>query len=578
MPALLKLLFWDLTFSYLYYMIRFFINSILTIFSRFLFTFIATFIILGKTLFIVLLTFLAPVIKVVNIFFGKFIGFVNNNYPKLLNVSLKNDTRIITSVLIVFLITILVILPNIGKELIPEVHQGTIFVNLTFPVGTPVEKSDKSLQKISSQISKIALTKGISYFAGTTKDELSEKEVGEHIGKVTVNIVKSGNIQAVEEHVIANIRTVLKEFSDVNYNISRPALFTIKSPIELIVKGFNLEELRRVSSELYQRISKIEGLKDVESSVKSGFPELVVEFERAKLAHFGMNAFDVASIIKNKIEGFVATKYKERDRRIDVRVYLKDDQRTRAENIKSLIINPGDKIPIFLSSVANVKMLNGPNEIRRVNQDRSAIISANISNLNLTEAASRIYSEVEKYPMPPDFTYELSGQNQEMKTSSSSLTLAMVLAIFLVYIVMASQFESFLHPFLILFTIPMALIGVFITLYVLKIPIGVTVYIGMITLVGIVVNNAIVFIDYINLLRKRGIEKIEAIKQAGKVRLRPILITTSTTVLGLLPMAIGLGEGTEIRTPMAISIIAGLISATFLTLVLIPLVYNRFSK
>ncbi len=577
-PALLKLLFWDLTFSYLYYTIRFLINSTLALFSRFLFTFVAIFIILGKALFIIFMTLLSPVIRIVNIFFGKFIGVINNNYPKLLDLSLKNDTKIITSVLIVFLITILVILPNIGKELIPEVHQGTIFVNLTFPVGTPVEKSDRILQKISSQISKIALTKGISYFAGTTKDELSEKEVGEHIGKVTVNIVKSGNIQIVEEHVIADIRTVLKEFSDVNYNISRPALFTIKSPIELIIKGFNLEELRRVSSELYQRISEIDGLKDVESSVKSGFPELVVEFDRAKLAHFGMNAFDVASIIKNKIEGFVATKYKERDRRIDVRVYLKDDQRTRAENIKNLIINPGDKIPIILSSVANVKILNGPNEIRRVNQDRSAIISANISHINLTEAASRIYSEVEKYQMPPDFTYELSGQNQEMETSSSSLTLAMVLAIFLVYIVMASQFESFLHPFLILFTIPMALIGVFITLYVLQIPIGVTVYIGMITLVGIVVNNAIVLIDYINLLRKRGIEKIEAIKQAGNIRLRPILITTSTTVLGLLPMAIGLGEGTEIRTPMAISIIAGLLSATFLTLILIPLVYNRFSK
>ncbi|MCK4889139.1 MAG: efflux RND transporter permease subunit, partial [Candidatus Aminicenantes bacterium] len=419
--------------------------------SRFLFTVIGIIIAICKALFLFVFPLIAAIVFIINKAFGKFISFVNDNYPKLLNISLKNDTKIIASVLIVFLITIMVILPNIGKELIPEVHQGTIFVNLTFPVGTPVEKSDKILQKISSQISKIALTKGISYFAGTTKDELSEKEVGEHIGKVTVNIVKSGNIQAVEEHVIANIRTVLKEFSDVNYNISRPALFTIKSPIELIVKGFNLEELRRVSSELYQRISKIEGLKDVESSVKSGFPELVVEFERAKLAHFGMNAFDVASIIKNKIEGFVATKYKERDRRIDVRVYLKDDQRTRAENIKSLIINPGDKIPIFLSSVANVKMLNGPNEIRRVNQDRSAIISANISNLNLTEAASRIYSEVEKYPMPPDFTYELSGQNQEMKTSSSSLTLAMVLAIFLVYIVMASQFESFLHPFLILF-------------------------------------------------------------------------------------------------------------------------------
>ena len=165
-----------------------------------------------------------------------------------------------------------------------------------------------------------------------------------------------------------------------------------------------------------------------------------------------------------------------------------------------------------------------------------------------------------------------------METSLSSLTLALVLAIFLVYIVMASQFESFLHPFLILFTIPMALIGVLLVLYVLNIPIGITVYIGVITLVGIVVNNAIILIDYINTLRKRGIEKLEAIKQAGMVRLRPILITTSTTVLALLPMALGLGEGAEIRIPMAVSIIAGLLSATFLTLLLIPIVYNKFSR
>jgi HAE1 family hydrophobic/amphiphilic exporter-1 len=154
----------------------------------------------------------------------------------------------------------------------------------------------------------------------------------------------------------------------------------------------------------------------------------------------------------------------------------------------------------------------------------------------------------------------------------------MILAMFLVYIVMASQFESFLHPFLILFTIPMALIGVFFTLFVLNIPLGITVYIGMIVLVGIVVNNAIVLVDYVNVLRKRGVEKFEAIRQAGQVRLRPILMTTFTTVLGLLPMAVGMGEGTEIRTPMAVTIIAGLLSATFLTLVLIPIVYNKFSR
>lgn len=575
---LFKIIFWDLTFSFIYYVVRFLINGLLFLFARSLFSLVALLIIFIKGISILLLTFIFPVVKIVNIAFGRFLKFVNKVYPKLLSLSLRNDTKIITSILVLFAFTILVILPGIGKELIPEVHQGTIYVNLTLPVGTPVEKSDKVLQSISKDISKLEETREISYYVGTTKDELSEKEVGEHIGKITVNIKKFGNIQTTEEIVTANIRSILKNYSDINYNISRPALFTIKSPIELVIKGFNLEKLRKVSSELYESISEIEGLKDIQNSIKSGFPELVVEFERAKLSHYGMNAFDVASLVKNKIEGFVATKYKEKDRRIDVRVLLKDEQRQRAENINNLIINPGKEIPITLSSIAKIRIMNGPNEIRRIDQDRSAVISANITDINLTEAAKRIYDKVEEYPMPPDFTYELSGQNEEMKTSSNSLALAMVLAIFLVYIVMASQFESFLHPFLILFTIPMALIGVFLTLFVLKIPIGVTVYIGMITLVGIVVNNAIVFIDYINILRGRGIEKIEAIKQAGKVRLRPILITTLTTVLGLLPMAIGLGEGTEIRTPMAISIIAGLLSATFLTLILIPLVYNKFSK
>jgi HAE1 family hydrophobic/amphiphilic exporter-1 len=428
------------------------------------------------------------------------------------------------------------------------------------------------------KISKLQLVKDISYYAGTTKDDLSAKEIGEHIGKITVNINKSGDIQKNEEIAISNIRTLMKKFTDLDYNISRPVLFTMKAPIEVVIKGYNLTLLREVSSNLYEQISKIEGIKDVQTTIKPGFPELVIEFNRTKLAHFGMNAYSVANLVKNKIEGFVATKYKEKERRIDVRVFLRDSQRKNAKSLKDLIINPGGIIPIKLSSVANINILSGPNEIRRVNQDRAAIISANIANIDLNEAVSKIYEIVENYKMPQNFTYELSGQNKEMKTSVDSLIVAMLLAVFLVYIVMASQFESFLHPFLILFTIPMAFIGVFMTLYFLKIPMGVTVFIGMITLVGIVVNNAIVLIDYINLLRRRGVEKIEAIKKAGSIRLRPILITTLTTVLGLLPMALGLGEGAEIRMPMAVSIIAGLLSATLLTLILIPIVYNRFSK
>ena len=563
---------------FLYYLFRFMLTTFSFIFVRILMTFFAMAYIFVKGTGILFLSVFVPIITLAVKLFNVFLKVINKIYPKILSFSLKNDLKIIVMVLVLFLITILVILPGIGKELIPEVHQGTIYVNLTFPVGTPVEKTDRLVQSMVKEISKLQLVKDISFYAGTTKDDLSAKEIGEHLGKITINIKKLGDIQQNEGEAISNIRSVLKDFTDLDYNISRPVLFTMKPPIEVIIKGYNLEQLRKVSSDLFVKIAGINGLKDVQTTIKAGFPELVIEFDRTRLAHYGMNAFSVATLVKNKIEGYVATKYKEKERRVDVRVYLKDNQRKKAQNIKDLIINPGGAIPIRLSSVASINILSGPNEIRRVNQDRSAIISANIENIDLNEAVSNIYNIIEDYKMPPDFTYDLSGQNKEMKTSTDSLIMAMLLAIFLVYIVMASQFESFLHPFLILFTIPMAFIGVFITLYLLKIPMGVTVFIGMITLVGIVVNNAIVLIDYINLLRKRGTEKLEAIKKAGSVRLRPILITTMTTVLGLLPMALGLGEGAEIRMPMAVSIIAGLLSATLLTLILIPIVYNRFSK
>lgn len=563
---------------WLYCIFRYLINGSMFFLTRLFLPFLGIVLIFFKAFIIFALAWIVPVANFLTSVFNRFLKVINNYYPKLLAAALKQSAQVIMVVLMLFILTIFVVLPRIGSELIPEVHQGTLYVNVTFPVGTPVEKNDRLQQEISSRIAKLPMVESISFYSGTTKEELQEDEVGEHIGKITVVLEKTRDIKDTEESVISAIREELSNFTDLDFNISRPVLFSLKPPIEVVIKGYNLPVLRRISSELYQQIADIPGLKDVQSSVKPGFPELVVEFDRMRLSHYGMNAYDVASLIKNKIEGAVPTRYKEKDKRVDIRVYLKDEQRRRAENIKSLIINPGGTVPIRLESVANVAILSGPNEIRRVDQERSAVISANISNIKLTDAVQQIYDVVENYRLPPGFDYQLTGQSKEMETSLNSLMMAMVLAIFLVYIVMASQFESFLHPFLILFTIPMALIGVFLTLYLLKIPIGITVYIGMITLVGIVVNNAIILIDYINTLRKRGLEKIEAIKQACAVRLRPILITTFTTVLGLLPMALGLGEGAEIRTPMAVSIIAGLLSATFLTLVLIPIAYHKFSK
>ena len=216
----------------------------------------------------------------------------------------------------------------------------------------------------------------------------------------------------------------------------------------------------------------------------------------------------------------------------------------------------------------------GPNEIRRIDQQRSALITANIAGTDLGRVVSGIEKTMSTLDFPQELDWTVSGQSREMEVSSRSLRFALILAIFLVYVVMASQFESLIHPFVIIFTIPLGLIGVVAALWLSDTAVSVVVFIGLIMLAGIVVNNAIVLVDYINHLRRGGSPKREAIVQAGAVRLRPILMTTATTVLGLLPMALGFGEGAEIRTPMALTVIAGLISATVLTLVVIPTVYD----
>ena len=201
------------------------------------------------------------------------------------------------------------------------------------------------------------------------------------------------------------------------------------------------------------------------------------------------------------------------------------------------------------------------------------MISANISGRDLGSVSRDIEGVLSSITIPPEVTVELGGQNEELMRSSRNLQLALLLAVFLVYLVMAAQFESFVHPFIILFTVPLGLIGVFTALLLTGYPISIVVFIGVIMLAGIVVNNGIVLIDYINTLRRRGAKKLDAIREASKVRLRPILMTTLTTVLGLVPMAIGLGEGAEIRSPMAITVIGGLLGATILTLLVIPSLY-----
>ncbi len=498
-------------------------------------------------------------------------------YPQVLDWALKNKGTVLMASIIPFLFAVLIIFPRLGSELIPAVHQNEFNVELSLPIGTPVETTAEVVRPIEEMILDIPEVQQISTVAGVDLTKISDSESGEHTAKITVILKPNNDPVGVEERVLADIRNRLSNYSGIAFQISRPVLFSFKTPIEVEIKGYNLTALTTVSSEAVEALSRVPGLTDVKSNMQRGNPEVQIIYDRNRLAYFGLNILDVANIVRNKVRGDVATEFKKQDRRIDVLVRVRDEDRASIARLRRLNINPGGSA-IPLESVAKIEINEGPSEIRRINQERSAVIMANIAGRDLSSVSEDVYQTLRNLDMPADFSFEITGQNKEMEVSLNSLRLALLLAIFMVYIVMASQFESFVHPFVILFTVPFALIGVLLTLWVFRIPLNIMVFLGLIMLAGIVVNNAIVLVDYINQLRRKGLSKEEAIKQAGQARLRPILMTTLTTVLGLLPMALGLGEGAEIRTPMAVTVIAGLLSATVLTLVVIPTVYAIFER
>ena len=571
-------LFWA-PLAVVFYVLKFLFSFLFEIAFRFfhclLLETILLFLLFWKTL-----TFLfAPLVKISIAVFDWSYGKIENAYEPMLRKSLKNRYTITAAVILLFLFTIFVIGPRMGSELIPQVHQGVFFVDTRLPVGTPVEETDRRIEPIEEQIARIRGVSMVSSVSGTDKSASTASREGENTARITVTLRPTGNMAAAEERVIRHIRRIFSRHSGIEMDIARPVLFSFKTPVEVHLKGYNLRTLHELSRKLEERMSKIPGLVDVRANIQRGNPEVQIYFDRQKLARYGLSVRTVASILRTKIQGDVATRFKEADRRIDILVRLRQSDRKSINDLRRLIINPGQGIPVPLESVATLRIKEGPSEIRRIGQQRSAVITANVlPGFKLNKVNERIFREIQKLNLPEDFSYELAGQNKEMQTSLNSLMLALALAIFLVYIVMASQFESLLHPFIIIFTIPLAIIGVILYLWIVGIPLSVVVFLGMIMLAGIVVNNAIVLVDYINHLRRRGLSKEEAIVQAGKVRLRPILMTASTTVLGLLPMAMGFGEGAEIRTPMAITVIVGLITSTVLTLVVIPTVYHLTVK
>jgi len=500
-----------------------------------------------------------------------------NSYKKAQEISFVRRKLIFFSVVAVFLVS-LFLSRFMGQELIPVISQGEFLINIEFKPGTSLKENAAIIADITDSLREYEEIESIYELIGKgSMGGISFQEERENLSEFTIRLTP-GILGKKEDRIMERVRADMEKFPTTKVKVYKPRLFSFKAPLEVVVSSNNLDVIKQVSDELLEKLREKEGIIDLKSSMEEGYPEIQIIFNRAILASQDMTINMVGSQIRNKIEGEVATRFIESDREVDIRVRVSEDFRDRVEKISRLNIRNGLNVMVPLKALAEIRISEGPAEIRRILQQKSAVITGNISGISMDEAKTEILAAVKTIDRPLNCSINLAGQSMEQDVAFSSMIFAILLAVFLVYLVMASQFESFKKPFIIMFTIPLGIVGVVIVGLIFSMSINVIVLIGLVILSGIIVNNAIVLVDYIGQLQAQGLKKLDAIKTAAQVRWRPILMTTFTTILGLLPMALDFNEGFEIRIPLALTLIGGLIFGTFLTLIFIPLVYNKVVK
>ena len=520
-----------------------------------------------------------PVVRVIfnayNVFYQKFAQV----YHQFLLWSLDNKGKILLGSFFFLLITILVA-TQIPRELMPKPETVSFEANLK----TPIDFSFEQTADVVASLERSLGQKGsvVDYFSqvGIVSGlESQNPDISVNSGRIYVEVDRSSEVDDAIEY----LRERMDKFPGLTYSIvkeqSSMAQFLAFSTAEigLKIKGDNLNKLNGLALELVEKLNGIQGIADISTNIGEGKPEFLIKVKKGALEKYDVSAATIGSYFTDAVRGRRDSQFKEMEKKYDILVRLTEDVRNNIESLlDEQISHQGNLIP--LRELVYYELARGPKEIRRENQQREVLVTANLRGTKISQVAPQIRERIEQLDLPPNYRVVFSGEQEEMSKSFRSLIFAFSLAVLLVYMIMAAQFESLLHPFLILFTLPMGLTGAIWALYITGQTLNVISVIGMVVLAGIVVNDAIVKIDYTNQLRKKGMALREAIMEASRVRLRPILMTTVTTALGLFPMSLGLGKGAELQQPLAISVIGGLMLATFLTLILIPLSYDLAEK
>jgi len=498
-------------------------------------------------------------------------------YRAVLPAALDRPGVVLGSATAAFAVSMVVVM-GLGTDLIPQFAQDRFEMTAKLPPGTQLRDTDALVRAIQARHvddPDVGVLYGVS--GSGTRLDANPTESGENIAKLSI-VLGKGYSRSTEAAITERLRETMAGYPQVDVKFGRPELFSMATPLEIELRGQDLSSIEAAGRKLAELMQTDRAFADVKTSVEAGFPEIQIRFDQERAAALGLTNRQIADQVVRKVRGEVATRYSFRDRKIDVLVRAQESDRASVADISQLIVNPQSERPVTLAAVAEVVETLGSSEVHRSDQVRVAVVSASLRDIDLGSAVSRIEALVAANPLPAEVRMHIGGQGEELQASINSLLFALALAMFLVYLVMASQFESLLHPFVIMFTIPLALVGAVMALWLSGSPVSVVVFIGLILLVGIVVKNAIVLIDKVNQLRLAGVAKRQAIVDGALSRLRPIAMTTLTTLFGFAPLAFFGGEGAEVKAPMAITVIGGLLVSTLLTLIVIPVTYALLDR
>ncbi|OGP53058.1 MAG: hypothetical protein A2Y65_07605 [Deltaproteobacteria bacterium RBG_13_52_11] len=510
---------------------------------------------------------------------------LEDGYSRLLAWTLSHRKVMVVGGGLLLLVSLSMV-PLIGTEFMPEQDQGRLSINVELPVGTRFERTGEVCQKINAIIEK-NVPELYTYFdrwgagaAGAGSFSLGTEEAS-YRGRITARLVSKGERKASPKEIVQRIRPMVERIpgTEVRFSTEDPLagiMFGSGKLLSIDLYGYDLDDARNYSEAVQDALLNIPGVKDVEISRKQTKPEYQFVVNRAKASALGLDVTTIGKTVETYFSGNTDVKYKERGDEYDIEVRLRPEDRKKIEDLRDVFINTPDGRRIPLYNIADLRLGLGPTKIERKNQARVITVSGDIYGRDLGSVVADANEALRKLPRPPGFSYKFSGAQEEKVKAFQLLIMAAALGMILVFMVMASQFESLRDPFIIFLSIPFGFIGVIWALGLTGQTLSVISFIGVIMLIGIVVKNGIVLISYIGILRRRGFSIQEAITTGGRSRLRPVLSTTLTTILGMTPLALSTGEGSEAWVPMAVTVIGGLSLSTVVTLVLMPTLYSIF--